>query len=166
MIHLLSRITAYIETYYFNPNGEESIKSHATGFFVKKDGELYLISNWHVFSGLNPSNPTELNTVPSAPHYLKIFIPSKTKNNFLTEFKLSLYNKNLAPVWLEHQLGCVIDIAAYELPIWLEDFFYFFPVNEIKSSNLQISVAKDVFILGYPFRKEEMKTGLGDFYGV
>lgn len=57
MINKLSRVTAYIETYAFDQrNGDMIKRSHATGFFVKKKDTIFLVTNWHVVTGLNPTN--------------------------------------------------------------------------------------------------------------
>lgn len=45
----LSFRSLYIELFF-----DQQPLGPATGFFIKKDGSYYLISNWHVFSGMNP----------------------------------------------------------------------------------------------------------------
>lgn len=160
MIHKLSRATSYLTTFYIDPNtGEPKERSRATGFFVRVHSALLLVTNWHVVTGLNPADPALAKSPP--PHFLKATIFSK--NGRLNELSLPLYTTSLKPLWQEHPDGPKVDIAIYPLSLALEDHFHFVDIQSAEDdSNIAEAVAKDVFILGYPFSSKEMQIGFGD----
>jgi hypothetical protein len=163
MIHILSRATTYLTTYVINPvNGEHVPRSRATGFFVRAKDALLLVTNWHVVTGLNPVDPSLLaNGAYPPPHYIKATVTNKKGG--VSELTLYLYNKLMEPRWDEHAEGCKVDVALYMLPLYLEEHFYFVDILSAEDDEpIDEAVAKDVFILGYPFSRDEMKEAFGD----
>lgn len=155
LINNLSRVTTYIETWAFDYiTGEEIYRSHATGFFIRTSDNIFLVTNWHVVTGLNPENPNECPNKPT-PHFLKIHVISR-KNN-ITKLSLPLYDKKMEPLWYESNLGCKVDIIIYKLPKNTEKYFYFYDISQgIDENSIDTEIAKDVFILGYPFSMDEL----------
>lgn len=160
MIHKISRATTYLTTFYIDPNtGAQVERSRATGFFVRVKGALLLVTNWHVVTGLNPSDTTSIKDPP--PHFIKATIIGR--NNVLTELSFPLYTPALEPMWGEHLDGPKVDIAIYELPTALERHFHFVDIHSTEDDvDITEAVAKDVFIVGYPFGRKEMEGGFGD----
>ena len=161
MIHNLSRATTYIQTYFVHPEtGEEILRSYATGFFIRASQNLLLVTNWHVVTGLNPAEPSVMSSNIPSPHLLKVTVVNK--DGGLTKLTLPLYNAQMEPLWEEHPEGGNVDIVIYPLPIALESYFEFVDVHSA-ADDMQVdeAVAKDVFILGYPFSDEEMKETFG-----
>lgn len=160
MIHKLSRTTTYLQTFVIHPQtGEHKFRSHATGFFIRATDALLLVTNWHVVSGLDPANPS-VSTGPT-PHYLKATVISKRGS--VTELSLPLYGPSVTPRWEEHPLGGDVDIAIYPLPYALEKHFEFIDIHSAEDGDsIDEKVARDVFILGYPFSRDEMREVFGE----
>lgn len=160
-IHPLSRATTYIESYFFNPlNGEPQLRSYATGFFVRASTAILLVTNWHVMSGLDPSQPSMLGENPP-PHFLKILVP--TVSGGLSSLSLPLYDAQMMPRWEEHPDREAVDMAIFPLPLSLEQHFQFFDVPTAAGAHkIEEAIAKDVFVLGYPFSQDELRRSFGD----
>jgi hypothetical protein len=159
VIHKLSSATSYLQTFIIHPQtGEHILRSHATGFFIRSHTSLLLVTNWHVVTGLDPANPTVSKIPP--PHYVKATVISKKK--MVTELSLPLYGKSMEPLWEEHSLGSQVDMVVYPLSISLEKYFDFVDIYTAEDDTSIIEkVARDVFILGYPFSREEMHEVFG-----
>ncbi|MCG7532553.1 serine protease [Psychrobium sp. MM17-31] len=162
VINDLSRITVYIESYAINRNnGEWCKRANATGFFVKTENKILLVTNWHVVTGLDPNNPQK-NRGRSVPEVLKITVISK--DNMITELSLPLYNKELEPLWREHPERNTVDLIVLPISMTLDKYFHIFDIfSELDSHSLTPLVGKDVFILGYPFDKDSLKESFDDF---
>ena len=159
-VNKLSLATTYIETFYLHAgNGEITHRSFATGFFLSDQNSFYLVTNWHVFSGLDPSNPQSAKVPP--PNFLKISVIAK--NGYLTEVTIPLYDPNMQPLWKEHHKHYEVDIAIYPLQISLAKQFQMLDIQKVNQDlDIKETVAKDVFILGYPFNREEMRSTFGE----
>lgn len=160
MTHPLTHATTYIETYCIRlDNGRHEVRSHATGFFVRTAQALLLVTNWHVVTGLDPAKPSLVGK-PS-PLYMKLTVASKAGQ--LNELTLPLYDSQMLPLWEEHPHGPAVDIVIYPLPLSLENHFSFVDIQSaVDVEEIDETVAKDVFILGYPFGKDEMKASFGE----
>jgi hypothetical protein len=161
MINELSRVTTYIETYAFDRrNGEMIKRSHATGFFVKTKGQILLVTNWHVVTGLNPAETSQM-TGNFVPEILKVTVVSK--ENTLTELSFPLYDNELKPLWDEHPERNAVDLVVLPIPNEVEKHFYVFDIlSKLDSSQIKQTVGTDAFILGYPFSKEHLSDAFGD----
>jgi len=127
----------------------------ATAFFYKKKDSLYLITNWHCFTGLNPRTKKQIgkhagksDTVRFRMHQQKGF-----EFNFFY-FDTRLYNDELmeSPRWLVHpKFKEQVDVVALEIKTSSE--YKCIPVNdpELDFEDIRAKVADDVFILGYPY---------------
>lgn len=159
MIHRLSRATTYITTHFVNASsGKLEARSRATGFFIRVRTAILLVTNWHVVTGINPAEPTSMRA--PAPHLLKATLVGK--DGMVTELSLPLYNSDLTPRWEEHPDGSGVDLAIYALPLGLEAYFDFVDIHSAEDAvDIKETVAKDVFIIGYPFSRDEMEEGFG-----
>ncbi|CAI8821923.1 Serine protease [Pseudomonas sp. IT-P100] len=162
MIHQLSRATTYIQTYIIHPETGQQIQlSYATGFFIRASQTLLLVTNWHVVTGLDPAAPSVMGSNRTPPHLLKVTVVSNSGG--LIELTLPLYNAAMEPLWEEHPAGGDVDIVIYRLPITLENHFEFVDIHSAEDdTHINEAVAKDVFILGYPFSREDMIETFGD----
>lgn len=160
MIHPLSPSTTYIETYAVRAdNGQQCKRSHATGFFIRTAQEVLLVTNWHVVTGLDPADPSK-SRYPS-PSLMKLTVLSKDRG--LSEMTVPLYDHDMKPLWREHAQGHEVDVVIYPLSSVLEKCFSFIDIQEAASNpDIPEVVAKDVFILGYPFSKDELREGFGE----
>ena len=137
-----------------NPNNLIEL-ADATGFIYKRNGKQYLITNLHVVSGRDPCTGKILDIHKAIPELL-ISFPSlyepKTRIIEKTAQYLTskLYDKNNIPLWLIHpNYKRSIDIAV--LPLYnLNPPVNFFAINDIQSIDTRVSVADDIFVVGYP----------------
>lgn len=157
----LSLTTTYIETFFIRAdNGKPVLRSYATGFFVRGATQLFLVTNWHVVSGLDPAKPDRAGQFPP-PNYMKISV--RSKDNWIVELTVPLYDEQMSPLWKEHGQRYAVDVVVYPLSLSLAQHFQMTDIRMAASDReIDEAVAKDVFILGYPFSREEMKSSFGD----
>lgn len=130
----------------------------ATGFLWKNKDKRFLVTNWHVLSGLDPITKK---TPSDRPDFIEFPILEQ-KSPFIKweRFKINLYkddDKKL-PCWLIHNAyGSKVDVALLEIniPDNLNPVYF----NEYPFDNFKVEISDDVFILGFPYRN----TGGGNF---
>lgn len=125
----------------------------ASGAFYVRDSKVYLVSNWHVFSGRNAENGQCLDPMGAIPCHLEIhyrFLPDGV--SALPEIgRIQIADTdNGIPYWRSHpEAGAAIDVAAIELKG--ENFAATYPANQdIVIQPPIYGVGDPVFILGYP----------------
>ena len=128
-------------------------QSQGTCFFWRQDGTPYLITNWHVVTGVNPDNNKILGFIPEqATFVIRRIVVSNTKSRTMRAdwVTLDLYSKN-QPVWLEHPQGRSVDCVASPLdPSALQNIGNLY-LNEIGiAENLAPYAGMDCYIIGYP----------------
>lgn len=159
MVHKISKATTYLETFTIDLMGKHAMRSYATGFFIRTSDSVLLITNWHVVSGLNPADTSK--AAKATPVLMKATVISKSQ--MVTELTLPLYDEQLLPLWFEHHLGSEVDLAIYRLPVTLEEYFDFISIESVEDeTNIDERVANDVFIVGYPFSRDEFKNTFGN----
>lgn len=159
MVHKISKATSYLETFALDLSGKHVMRSYATGFFIRTADSVLLITNWHVVSGLDPADTSK--AAKPTPILMKATVISKTQ--MVTELTIPLYDEQLSPLWLEHHLGSEVDLAIYRLPATLDKYFDFIDVHSVEDeTHIDERVANDVFIVGYPFSRDEFKNSFGD----
>lgn len=159
MIHPISLSAIYLQTFVITMDGKHKLRSHATGLFVRDGDSMLLLTNWHVVSGLDPADPTMQHGKPS-PHYLKAIVPRH--NRQVSTLWLPLYDKEMKPIWFEHPSGSGVDLAFIHLPRALQDHFLFYDIHSVEDkAEIEEIVGRDVFVVGYPFSKEELREGFG-----
>ncbi len=148
MIDLFSQTSYFLEVRF-----NDELLSTATCFFVRRDNELFLLTNWHVVTGLNSQNRECLDEHGRIPNKLSAHIFTDEEYINWSEFEIELYTEDEKPVWLEHPLHKrIVDVIAIKVTIPenqivtpLEEMIE--PFNE----NTEIRISEDVFILGFPF---------------
>ena len=119
-----------------------------TAFFYRRNGNLYLVSNWHNFSGRNPETGQPMSTHGGVPDNIQCYACANKpfiERNWL-DLKLQ---EDGVPLWLHHpRLGPQVDIGV--LPVSLKENFRAIVLNELASTSMRLSVSNDVFVIGYP----------------
>jgi len=128
--------------------------SSATGFIAgREDGEdLWLVTNWHVVSGKDPTTGQALDQVTGA-------VPDGLIVGHHVEGALGtwhlvnepLYDPNGEPLWLEHPIhGRRVDVVA--LPVTQRSGSQFQGYNpwEIGAA-LPVGVSRPLSVIGFPF---------------
>ena len=121
----------------------------ATGFLVKKDDNMYLITNRHVVTGRNNQTNKCLDEInASIPNKLDIWFPHKTPEEYKwSKISYELYDENDNPLWIEHPIyRNKVDVIALKLGVFEQNLFCY----SINSSYEPI-VTDNVFIIGYPY---------------
>lgn len=133
----------------------------ATGFLYKRNGLVYLITNWHVVSERNFWNKREKHSERRPTHLL--FTPSfsTSETTVIKDTRaiiLNLYDGQGNPNWLIHpRWKNDIDVIAIPIPANIINFktnIYsdLLAINEFsKPIDLNLSVTDELFVIGYPY---------------
>lgn len=127
----------------------------ATAFFYQKDESLYLITNWHNFTGLNPRTKKPLGNHAGKPDIVRFRMYQQNNDEFkFFYFDTLLYKDELMqnPSWLVHpEHREKVDVVALEIKISTD--YKCVPINDSKLGfeEIRAKVADEVFIFGYPF---------------
>jgi hypothetical protein len=139
--------------YYIDCLFNEVKLANGTAFFVKRNDQLYLLTNWHNVTGRNPLTGDYLSTNGAIPNRLLVHV---FKNQDYLEWEtlsIPLLDEEDNNLWLEHPLHRQkVDVVA--LQVALPDHLLVTPVEdtiEPFNENTPVHVGNDVFILGYPF---------------
>lgn len=125
--------------------------STATGFVVERDGQAYLITNWHVISGRRSDTGAVISSTGGVPTELAILHnQAGVLGSWIPKSEL-LYDETGSPRWLEHaQHGRQVDVVALELrdrdgvDIYAHDPWAAGP-------GIAVGVAGGLSIIGFPF---------------
>jgi hypothetical protein len=141
----------------------ETEVAKATGFFfgghVDDKRCLWLVSNWHVFTGRNAQDPTRvLHTEGALPNRIKVAIPSiKGPDDavqdgviFLHEKFIELYDGDGGAQWYQHTEKNHVDVAVVNLGSSFDGFLVQAINEAAKQYDMAIEVGNDVYVLGYP----------------
>ena len=146
---------------------DDFILGQATGFFYEEGGHVFLVSNWHVFSGRDPSNgqPKDQSGF-RIPNNLKFLYHPANNLGTVVQMTKPLTSREGASTWIQHKShGQRIDVAATELidfeALEKERKTEVKPltINGAPQVNdMQIAIGSDIFVLGFPLGI--MKTGV------
>lgn len=142
----LSVRSLFLEILYNN-----EVLGSATGFIVEFNNNYYLVTNWHVVSGKDPSTNEPLWVWHSIiPNQLNIIHHSSAKLGSWTKKSEALYNTDGAQRWLEHSQGRKVDVVLLPLKnIDSEVKIYPFDLN-LANTDIIAEPAMPVSIIGYP----------------
>jgi hypothetical protein len=134
--------------YLIQINGNEPLGT-ATGFIVEKENKHYLITNWHVVSGLNPKTGETLSPKGKTPDALLIWHHGKQLGTWKRKREM-LVDDTGNKRWLEHKKGKLIDIAALPLEAVTDDIQIYSLDLSLAEVNMVPEVAMPVSIIGFP----------------
>jgi hypothetical protein len=138
-------------------DGKKSVVSHASGFFWDYCEKSYLITNWHVLSGLNVFDASPMNKMGFIPSSIRIYLPEVYESSSIVirrkPFELPLLAADGSPAWIEHpKMGSQpSDVVAIEVPR-LGDVVGRTHLNRYGFDKIVTQVGSDVFICGYPLK--------------
>jgi hypothetical protein len=119
-----------------------------TAFFYQRNNSLFLISNWHNYSGRNPLDRKPLSLTAGLPDTISCYICRNEPYIQREWLDLPLHSDDEA-YWYEHPtLGRNVDIGA--LPVTLDEHYKAIVINNLPYTEMTLRVSHDVFILGYP----------------
>jgi len=139
--------------------GQSSV--HATGSIWNFNDDLYLITNWHVFSGQHAFSGEYLNKGGARPEKVSLSVsyygprePPWTTLLGRNNYALRLIDDEGRPLWLQHRdfIKHRIDIAALKVgPTHPTDGV----LNRIEFSKLYCEVGSQAFVVGCPLFGEK-----------
>jgi hypothetical protein len=119
----------------------ETRLSVGTGFIWEGGNQLFLITNWHNLTGINPRTGEHLSKNASEPDGVVMLVPPAIDRlGERVEVWMPLRGRDGEPLWLEHPLARKVDVVAILCPI-----------NLIPQTDMLVAVGLEAFILGYPF---------------
>ena len=126
-----------------------------TGFFYEHDGQSFLITNWHIISGISPSAKTAMHPEGRTPEYLQIkFVTIVDDDTYAASpvaQRVEIHDAD-GPKWYEHpDLGSDCDVVAlpFERPASCHRHFHA-PANRLSSERVPVEPGSTVFVVGYP----------------
>lgn len=153
-------------------DGKDTVVGTATGFFWVKDGKPYLVTNYHVISGLNPLTGKSMHKelyVPNKINYYGTSITHEGKDIIFSRHKWSLEFKDAIDIAKVLKtppkiLESITDIWA--VPIAPHTIFLADPnrtgfdsassatcaINQCTSEIPGLKAGDDCYVLGYPLR--------------
>lgn len=140
--------------------GDET-NSIATGFFQKRDGRTFLVSNWHVFSGKDCFTLKCLKDTGAFPiafefeaiHSIREMEGMGT-HEFVTEritIDICADEFGSEPMWIQHPAGPQVDLAAIDVTERISDLgrIWYAGAKDI-GLEMNLRPASELFIIGYP----------------
>lgn len=130
----------------------------ATGsaFLWRHSGKLYLVSNWHNFTGRDPITRKPASAHAGTPNKVECSLPRNRLSNgaqaegyIWDQYTFPLIDENNNPLFIEHPMSNHVDIAA--LVIEPHEYVTPFPLNEQEyEEDIGIYPGQEVFIVGFP----------------
>jgi len=129
----------------------------ASGFFVERKGQCYLVTNWHVVTGRHFQTGRVIDEKNAAlPDRLKFLAQQKGNVAEWTDVDCALYwdadktRTPAAPIWLEHG-GHRHNVDVVAIPIKYPDGANLHTIDCVNTvPKLLLTVSREVFVLGYP----------------
>lgn len=87
----------------------------ATGFLVAKDSNTFLITNYHVLSGLRADDNSVISQQGLRPDRVHIWHHVNDKLTERFEVEERIVNEHWTPLWISHTEGTHIDVVALPL---------------------------------------------------
>lgn len=153
-----------LATHYLRmiPYGSDAIMSTGTGFLYDYEDEIYLITNGHNVTRVNPEQTERITSSAAFPIKIQTrfrYIPQDIPNTLgVTDLlTIDLYDDEeyLKPLWYIHpDKGYLIDVVVIPLgkKINISKHLKLFPINLYPFDiNYEPIIADDVYIIGYPF---------------
>lgn len=140
---------------------QEQKLSSGSGFFWREGERLFLISNWHNFSGRNPLTGKPMSPNGGIPDRVIFMVFRKASEEDENGFYELSYDPVNVPLlspdseqcrWLEHPTwGRRVDVAAIDVTDLTRES-QAVGVNELESDAVvDPQVSQDAFVVGYPF---------------
>jgi len=122
----------------------------ATGFVVKHEGSLYLITNWHVVTGRDRWTDSLISITKA--DTIAVWFQAKTKDTIALTWvreRMPLYGSDSLPLWHEHPSGRRVDVVALEIE---PDSTKIVRAIDLRSADADVwvRVAMNVSVIGFP----------------
>jgi hypothetical protein len=153
----LSRCATKLRLCRLNEVDAITAESSCTGFFWLHADRLYIITNWHCVTGIDPIQSRTISDKAFTPTTLEVVVSldktpdAPTMLRDVRTARIPLYDENGNPNWLVHrQYGHRVDVVALEIGI-LDAILFDQPINTYEGFvDFDVAVGDDAFVLGYP----------------
>lgn len=147
---------------YLEFSYNDQVIASGSGFFWEASSkQIFLVSNWHNFSGRSNADGQPLSSTGAIPNNLSFYAyqqisPLDANNQFqinITKTTVPLIDEITgANLWYEHpQLGRRVDIGAKRVADIANFNHIIRPANSLETDcGERLYVSQDVFIVGYP----------------
>ncbi len=123
--------------------------SSATGFTIERNGSYYLVTNWHVVTGINPDTNECLLSNLSVPDELRVWIHVDPLGNW-SQVSVPLLDSSSNELYLVNADGQATDVVIVPLPS-LPSQAKVYPFNlGLSKTDMIPEVAMPVSIIGFP----------------
>jgi len=123
---------------------------NATGFFYEYDNNLYVVSNWHVFSGRNPNTGQPRHPSGGVPDTIEMALWLKQRIGDWNLTRMSTDDVNGEALWLQHPAGQDVDVAVCRVNQISDEIAIYSLPRPDETLDMAVEVAMDVFIVGFP----------------
>ena len=121
--------------------------SRGTAFFWEEEGQTFLVTNWHNFSGKDPFTGNHITENAAEPNRITFDVFEGGDLNKRRTLSTDLF-ENYIPTWLEHPMHkSRVDVVCRKIALSGHSVF---PINTLASQQIVTKIGHDVFILGYP----------------
>lgn len=150
--HLSSRVCLVRAHFNNTPLGS------ATGFFVKNNGVVYFITNWHVLSGRKPYDGQPMNDMGAVPNRIDISCISEDlqSGGYL---EIDLDDADGRRRWIEHPNGKEVDVAAIRIEAPMAQSLQTPDIEGMMSVDMKSQIGSSAVVIGYPFGDSTTLTG-------
>lgn len=132
-----------------------------TGFMYEHNGELFLVTNGHNVTRMNPESCKRITTNTEFPIAIstmaKVQVKDEPSKIGIREFEIPLYDDKefKKPNWYVHpKFGYLVDVIAIRVSHTnrIPEHVVIHPINSYEwDQQYRPEIGDDVFILGYPF---------------
>jgi hypothetical protein len=133
--------------------GRELELGTGTAFVAQHQSRDYLVTNYHIAAGRNPTTGQPLHSSGATPEILKVVFLQHHKSDRL-EWQgrdVPVVNASGGALWLEHpRHGRAVDVVALPLPAMSDVMLNPYPIGGDVPA-LQVRPSSDVSIVGFPF---------------
>ena len=110
---ILSFSALFLEAFF----GENRL-GIATGFLWEHNTAQYLITNWHVVTGLHPETGQPLDQNGATPDMIKVWLHLTDNLGKWDSFEIPLFDNQNRPLWIEHEgLRSKVDVVGIRLKL-------------------------------------------------
>jgi hypothetical protein len=129
--------------------------SNGSAFFWRNGTQIFLVTNWHNVSGVNPSTGENLSATGGRPDRIIARCFGIEGPGIRVDLRIGLFaDADGGPRWLEHpEHGRLVDVVIIPMDEYPQVNFH--PINEAANTPLRMGVGQDVYILGFPFGMED-----------
>jgi hypothetical protein len=140
-----------IASLFIAPTQGKDDLATGTGFLVERNGKTYLLTNWHVVTGVNPETRELLDPHGRKPEALRILHNRDGQLGMWIEKREPLYDEGGNRLWCEHPLFPDGSVDAVALPLTDLGDTAVYAHDPWVTTGPTFAPSEPVNIIGFPF---------------